>query len=407
MEPGITIATDAAVADFVRATQRDLVVLAPAVTALVAEAIADRWRSLGGPAVQVIIDSEPEVYRLGFGDEQGLQILERAAQECGALLRKQPGTRIAIVVSDGQTLIYTPAARLVEAGPNTAGAANAILLGAAPQALAADLGQGTSTPKVGKTQLTSADTERIEASLKENPPQKFDIARRVNVFNSYFEFVELEVLGTQISKQTVQIPNHILGVVDDKTRRQLKTQFRIVPPEDELSGEHLSKDRELIAQQYLTRIPNYGVIVRRNKKEEFVKAVDALKASVDAFSKRLEESLAHAMETQRAHLMDAFLPRLTENPPKEWTPSDGRRPSEGVIRTHLERELQRAFGNPRRLLKQMKVSLLFKGVTYELLTNDDFLKACGAAGLDMNQMHEEYEAARAHETVPKTGPAAL
>ena len=60
MEPGITIATDGAVADFIRSTQRELVVLAPAVTEGVAEAIANRWRSLGASAVQVIMTPIPK-----------------------------------------------------------------------------------------------------------------------------------------------------------------------------------------------------------------------------------------------------------------------------------------------------------------------------------------------------------
>ena len=93
------------------------------------------------------------------------------------------------------------------------------------------------------------------------------------------------------------------------------------------------------------------------------------------------------MDTQRAHLMDTFC--------QAWLPT---RQRSGSVRTAeaSQRHDQGPLGSrpaacvrsPDRLLKQMKVSLLFKGVTCELPTNTDFLRACAKAGLDMNQMHE-------------------
>lgn len=158
-------------------------------------------------------------------------------------------------MSDGRTLIYTPTPRLIEAGPNTTGCANAVLLGAPPAAVAADLGQNGEPPKVGRAPLDRAQSEYIKENLRENPPQKFDIARRGRVFNAYFEFVELQLLGAHIEKKTVQIPNHILGVLDGQTREQLRAQFRIVPNGDALLGEHLRQARDLIEKQFLTVIP--------------------------------------------------------------------------------------------------------------------------------------------------------
>jgi hypothetical protein len=43
----------------------------------------------------------------------------------------------------------------------------------------------------------------------------------------------------------------------------------------------------------------------------------------------------------------------------------------------------------------MQVKLLFKGVTYETLTSEDFMKACQKAGLDLDHLHEQFDAARA------------
>jgi hypothetical protein len=397
MEPGITIATDQCVADLVGTAQKDLVILAPAVTERVADAVADRWRALGPSAVQVIVDSDPEVYRLGFGDEKGLQILERVAREVGALLRKQSGTRIAIVVADGKTLIYTPPPRLIEAGPNTAGAANAIFLGQPPPQVSTDLGQGAAAPKVGKAELTAADTEQIQTSLKENPPQKFDIARRMNIFNAYLEFVELELTGVHIDRKRIQIPKHLMGVADQKTRDQISSHFRVVADGSALSGDTLRNDRELLARRFLRVIPNYGTVVKRSEKGKFIEEIEKLRNAVSAFREKLQAELQKSIDRSRQELVRALLPGVQRNPPSEWRFSDGRKPDKETCRMFIEEELAQAFGSAERLLSGMTVKLQFKGVTYEMLTDPEFLAAAAKAGVGMEKLHEEFQAAKAVE----------
>ena len=395
MEPGITIANDDTVAELVRGANRELVVLAPALTESLAQAVAERWGQLGPSAVQVIIDSDPEVYRLGFGDEKGLSILETTASMIGGVLRKQPGTRIAVIVSDGRTLIYTPTPRLIEAGPNTAGGANAVLLGAAPAAVAADLGQDGGTPKVGRAPFDDAQAEYIRRNLQDNPPQKFDIARRMNVFNAYLEFVELELSGVQIDRKRIQIPNHLIGVADQKTRDQLSSHFRVVAEGSSLSGEQLRKDRDLIARRYLRVIPNYGTVVRRSEKEQLVDEVEKLKAAVATFREKLEAELQKTIDRSRQELVRALLPGVQRNPPSQWRFSDGRKPDKETCRLFLDQELAQAFGTAKRLISGMTVKLQFKGVTYEMLNDEDFLVAAGKARLGLGKLHEEFQAAKA------------
>jgi len=227
-----------------------LVVVAPAVWPQVAMAICERWRVLGSQAVTVVLDSDPEAYRLGYGELAALQELQQTATEVGAEIHHQPGLRIGVVIADNKTLIYTPTAKLVEAGENTHGAANAICLGAAPRNVEADLGLGPGAARqVGRRLLGIDQVESVKNDLEANPPQKFDLARKVRVFNSFIEFVELEVLGTEVSRRTVTIPSHLLAVADARTREQLRATLRLVPSDCKLSGEAIDKDRKLLTKR--------------------------------------------------------------------------------------------------------------------------------------------------------------
>lgn len=114
-----TVATDDVIASMINGAIERLVVVAPAVWPQVATAICERWRVLGSQGVTVVLDSDPEAYRLGYGELAALQELQQTATEVGAEIHHQPGLRIGVVIADNKTLIYTPTAKLVEAGQNT------------------------------------------------------------------------------------------------------------------------------------------------------------------------------------------------------------------------------------------------------------------------------------------------
>ena len=144
--------------------------------------------------------------------------------------------------------------------------------------------------------MSTEEVDSLRKNLDDNPPQAFNIARRMTVFNSHFEFAELELTGVNIARKRVRIPNHLLGVADERTRDQLRSQFQVVAPDSKISGKALRQDRELIARRFLTVIPNYGSVVRRKEKSEFIEQVDKLRGRVTEFKTKLESELQESME---------------------------------------------------------------------------------------------------------------
>lgn len=110
-----------------RATYR-VVLLAPGVSEPVARVLTAAWYRLGADAVTVILDIDPEVCRLGYGTLEALQILRDAAAKVGALVCRQPGLRIGVIISDDSTVIYSPTPLLIEAGSDQPERPNAIQL---------------------------------------------------------------------------------------------------------------------------------------------------------------------------------------------------------------------------------------------------------------------------------------
>ena len=394
----ITIANDDSLCELISAANRRLIILAPAVSLAVAEAISGRWRMLGSDAVNVILDIDPSVYRIGYGDEEGLNLLIETASLLNTEVYRQPGIRIGLIISDDETMAYSPTPQLIEAGPENLETPNAIRIGSAPEEIERELGQGlngVNDQVIGKDVVSAKDIEGVRQDLDENPPQKFDIVRKVNVFNAYFEFVEFELKGTFLDRKTIRIPSHLMGVADDDTKEKLRASFRLVDKGDALSGQHLEKDKNLIMKKYLKVLKGYGTVILRTKKDEFRIEVEDLRKAVATFSETAKEELQKRIDERRNDLVAALFPAIKQNPPKEWIKWDGTIPDNATLHQFLSDDLRQAFGNADRLIRQMDVRCLFKAVTYESLQDEKFIDIAQRAIPELQYLYDEYDAARA------------
>jgi hypothetical protein len=391
-----TVLTDAGLVSIIEAARHRLVVVAPALSRAVADSVAARWRQLGAGAVVVVIDSDPEVYRLGYGEEAGLKILVSAAGEVGAEIRRQPGLRLGVLISDSDCVLYSPVPKSIEAGPNTDGAANAIRLTSPPPSIVQDLGIGMVTheqPTVGREPLSAHAVEEISHDLAANPPRRFDVVRTERVFNAMFEFAELALENTHVERRRVQIPGEFMGFArDERTKRLLTATFRPIDDADLLSGERLQRAKDWIVRTYLTQLPGHGTVVLRTAKRDFEKHVDQLRRCVRRFQRLVERRLEAAMDKNVDALVDALLPVVLRKPPDRWR-RFGPELAPERARTLLCQELRAVTGSAAQVVGRMRVKLLFKAVTYESLVDETFQKIVRERLPPLAAIHEEHEAA--------------
>lgn len=401
-----TVATDQVVAALIRSARTRLVVVAPAVEGTVADAICERINAMPQGDIALVFDSSEEVFRLGYGSLAALEQVKTCANECAIVVRRQLGVRIGVIVADSQTLIFSPTPALIGAGPDTQGAANAIQLGTPPRTVIDDLDvERPDGPSLGRTVLSAADMRTTKDGLERNPPQAFDVTEKVHVFSAFIEFVDIEVRGTVLSRRTISIPPFLLAVAEKNVRDQLRTTIRLVPQDDALSGASIDNDRRLLTEQYLKTIPHYGTVVLKKDKPALTEALEKLRGLINEFSERVKTEIQQRIDTTIAELTTSLLPSLEARPPDEWKLSSGERPTKDVIHRRLERELRMAFGSASGAAQGMHLHYAFKGVTYELLTNEKFLAAAAKAVPEMQQFHDEFLAARATSDQPTSQSA--
>jgi len=394
--------------ELIHAARRRLFFAGPGMSLSVANAISKRWNEMGPDGVQIILDADPEICRLGYGDVGAFRVVHETASRLGSALIHRPGIRICLLISDNTTLVFSPTPLLVEGSSSQFPRPNAIRFegSAGPDPdLASNLLSPAEDLFQGGEQVSSARIEAVAKDLSANPPQEFDLAQKVKVFNAQLEFVELTLTGFSISRMTVPIPPDLMGLArDEQMQNLLRSTFKLIGAGSKVSGEGISELKEQIAKHYLIVLPGYGTVVHRANKPALEEEVENLRKSIEDFQGLVREKLQEEMDANRAKLLAALTPSVIAAPPERWTKFLGPHPSEEAVRAQLDKELLKIFGSADRLIHEMKVKLVFKGVTIELLRDPDFIKTARGKIPGLEFLHVEFDAAKASKV--RVEPAA-
>ena len=129
MNRTITVFNDEVLVACILEARKKIVYVAPGVSKAVADTLGKRLPDMGMLSITLIVDVDAEVYRMGYGEIEGLQDIKRLADEHFLELRQQSGVRIGLLKADDRTLVYAPTPRLIEAGSRAEEKPNAIMLG--------------------------------------------------------------------------------------------------------------------------------------------------------------------------------------------------------------------------------------------------------------------------------------
>lgn len=186
-QSGISIVsvTDTEILAMFQCAKTRLVVLSPGFSVPVAAGLRQKWLELGASAVRIVIDPDPEVCRLGFGDASALTVLYKTAEELGATLHQQQGLRVGVLITDETTIVYTPTPLLIEAGGRRGERLCGVRLDVPVFEAFCDQTPFDFTKlDLNPCPVTGDDVKDTVGNLEQNPPLKFDIAQRLRAFNA-------------------------------------------------------------------------------------------------------------------------------------------------------------------------------------------------------------------------------
>lgn len=430
--------TDDTLIELIEGAKDRLVFVAPGVRKKVAEALVRAAKRLNGKgAVNYILDVDAEVCRLGYGELDGLKLLQNVPGMNGGILNSQPGVRIGIVIADDDTLFYAPTPLLIEAEPVEAKKAdehqsqaladkpkpvqrpNGVLIrkSVPPTVAAACSADGNySNREIGLDPVNARDVEKADDSLRKAPPKKFDLARQERVFSSKLCFMELEITGYQISAKKLELDPELF-VADDDTRKRLSNRFRVFDKdrmphdvkyktadgnETTISMEKIEKQIQELRKDFLINVGRWGTVILRSRMDDFKARVEEIVAMLNFYKEKVNDQVKELAVGACRKLAEEVSAKLLANPParlrNRLAMKSSREDKIEIIAEYIaescEKEIESALAsfNP-------KTKMVEKDVTYATFSDKEFIELLekGLGKGCMKEILEEHDAARAVE----------
>ena len=416
--------TDDTLIELIEGAKERLVFVAPGVRKKVAEALVRAAKRLNGKgAVNYILDVDAEVCRLGYGELDGLKLLQNVPGMNGGILNSQPGVRIGIVIADDDTLFYAPTPLLIEAEPVAAKKAdehqsqaladkpkpvqrpNGVLIrkSVPPTVAVACSADGNySNREIGLDPVNARDVDKADDSLRKAPPKKFDLARQERVFSSKLCFMELD-------------PE--LFVADDDTRKRLSNRFRVFDKdrmphdvkyktadgnETTISMEKIEKRIQELRKDFLINVGRWGTVILRSRMDDFKARVEEIVAMLNFYKEKVNDQVKELAVGACRKLAEEVSAKLLANPParlrNRLAMKSSREDKIEIIAEYIaescEKEIESALAsfNP-------KTKMVEKDVTYATFSDKEFIELLekGLGKGCMKEILEEHDAARAVE----------
>lgn len=422
------------VEQILRAKHR-VVLVAPGVSEHVAKALVDARRD--SVSVTVIIDADEDVCRIGYGDVKGFEHLKNHA---GTLeLRKHSGMRLGLLLTDKTVMVWTPTPRSVDSEralhqPNaivldggqseehTPGessdehlqstrTAATVLEGTARgiESLADRLVEHLKHEQVGAERVQQGELQQVVRELRENPPAPFDLARKVRVFSTRFQYVEAELKGAEWTDRRVNVSSLLLNSdLPEGLQDVLETQVRpyrakgdIAIDVPHLVGGRIAYDRhgekmlvpatqrdmesawKDIKARYLSRIPGFGTLIKKRDLGSFREEADAFECVLRTWVTAFRQQVKNDEDQLVTDIVESIQGRIAHS---------DRRDELGSI--DLDRLVRK--GLERMRVIDPRVRIVIKDVSWESSRDREFSTALRKAlpPKDLKGWFEEFTAAQ-------------
>lgn len=387
MAPTFATATDKQLIALIRDAKDRLAVIAPGLSTDVARALAERMSDLPELSLVVVLDADPEVYRLGYGDTEALSVIREASDAHMFDLREQPGVRIGVVISDDQTIVYAPVSRNIEAGSNSTEKPNAIIIsGQATDKLAQASGVGEGLQEIGFQGMAPSRVAEMEANLEADPPKPADLTRRLTVFQSEVQFIELTIRNSKFRTRKIKLPQEFQRFSDETLRTNIESKLSIPidlakkekvsistdkgDKEVEINEADIEEERKQIELTFLHHLKGRGRIILRKDKELLKQQLDRLLEMTTGYREALEKRFQEHKQDFCNSCVSEFLDSFEKHPPDRLTRY--RQIDREKCRSYIEWEASRMFDEAVSL-GPARYDVVYKEFSIEDLQNEELM----------------------------------
>ncbi len=394
------------IAEMIRRAERFVCFIAPGIQVKPAKAMAEAAERLGREKIAVSLDFDEHVFRMGWGDVKAVEILRNV----GIRIGDARGLRSGLVLVDQQGHAFTPTAKFLES--ETRPSLNALsLVSDQVRDLARHLIRTPSedpdacTPMVKlpgvASEVVEQQLQEVKVKLEDIPPLEFDVARQVNVFSPYLQFVELRLQGVKLDRKRYTIPQALTGIgrFRDPDGR-MKATFDLIGEAERnaVSASPLEKELDDIREEFTRPLPRQigsGRVFLKAEKAKMEKRISDLRRHLAEYQAHLDNVLQNVLDRSKKHIIEYYTQMVLESPPHGLILHCGKHPESRDAQLWIDGCLS-DFPTIDIIVNKMNLRVNYKDVTYETLSSETFVDWVKGAfrDVDWDKPLAEYKAAK-------------
>ena len=406
------------IAELIENAQKRVSVVAPSIHKDVGTALCDAVIRLGADNIDLVVDLDEKVFRLGYGTIDAIMMLK----DNDIKMRHHKGLRIGLVIIDEQAWAFSPVAHYIETEPDVDALPNAlslsvneasrILLRISSSARSEVLRTSTNPELIQEAKIAvvelsqfsdnSKKLEEVCKSLEDAPPVPFDVSRQVQVFEPYIQYVDLKLQGCSIQNHKMQLPPHILGLASNREfEDRLSTTFNLIEKSSSVSAKHLDDEVRKLRDIFTRSLGKLGRVLLKAQRNNFDNEVEKIRKQIEAHREKIKKELGGELEKTKSQLVDNFLPLVMNRPPDElFFQLPGSSLTEENARKWLADEIGGCIPQVDKLITKMELECVFKDVTYETLKDIELMNTLKKAFplVDWDKPFSEFTAAKSAGT---------
>lgn len=399
--------TSTEMVDLIGKAETSVCFAAPGMQISVAAALAGKAAQIGPELITVCVDFDERVLRMGYGDLEAIKTLRNA----GISTQSSPNLRMGLLVVDDEGFVFTPTALLLEAENSGKQGMNAMRLAPlqakeamarlSPAAKAVALIMAKSmeerehleaievenTPSIVPTEAI----DQAEKAIQDVPLAKFDVARQVRVYNTFLQYVEVELKNASIDKKRVAIPTEIQALGGGKELDgRLKSSFDLLSKNSSISSKSINDKVAKLRKDFTPSLgKKFGRALLISAKPKFEERMAELREELKKYQEQVEAEIQGQLEKSKEAIVAYYLPLAVKNPPDAAFGIFG-----SDVKSWLEHVLDNAFPRADGLVSRMDLDVDYKDVTYETLKDPRFLEAIRTAfpGQNWDKAFNEFKA---------------
>lgn len=401
-------------AELIYSARNRVALVAPSIHKDVGVAICDAVNRLGVANVDLVVDLDEKVFRLGYGAIEAIKLLK----DEDVRIRNHGGIRIGLVIVDEQAWVFSPVALYIELEPGIDAFPNAVelsteeairILMRVSDSARSELIQKSTDPKlvqeakavnVELSQFSdnSKKLDEVCKNLEQAPPIPFDVSRQVQVFEPYIQYVDLKLQGCSIQNHKMQLPSHILGLTSTKdVEERLRTTFNLIEKSSSVSAKHLDDEVRRLRDVFTRSIGKLGRVLLKSQRKNFDAEVARVREKIKLHREKIQTELGNELDKTKRQLVENFLPHVMTSPPDILRYQlTGPNPTEEQARDWLIEEIGRCIPEADKLITKMDLECVFKDVTYETLKDAKLMNSLKDAFpyVDWDKPFSEFTAAQ-------------